>query len=87
MAIIGVYGISHFQTHSQTLFGEEGHDLGCWRFLRTICEEQDKANLMTNPPRWLETQSPTFTSYTYKPIGSMVLLYMVTWIPSIYPQC
>ena len=21
------------------------------------------------------------------PIGSMVLLYMVTWIPSIYPQC
>ena len=21
------------------------------------------------------------------PIGSMVLLYMVTWIPSIYPKC
>ena len=21
------------------------------------------------------------------PIGSMVLLYMITWIPSIYPKC
>ena len=27
------------------------------------------------------------TSYNYKlTIGSMVLLYMVTWIPSIFPQ-
>ena len=25
--------------------------------------------------------------YMIYPIGSMVLLYMVTWIPSIYPQC
>ena len=23
--------------------------------------------------------------FTFYPIGSMVLLYMVTWIPSIYP--
>jgi hypothetical protein len=25
--------------------------------------------------------------YNVIPIGSMVLLYMVTWIPSIYPKC
>ena len=25
--------------------------------------------------------------YESLPIGSMVLLYMVTWIPSIYPKC
>ena len=31
--------------------------------------------------RFYRVQSPL------KPIGSMVLLYMVTWIPSIYPQC
>ena len=29
----------------------------------------------------------TLFSDKAKPIGSMVLLYMVTWIPSIYPQC
>ena len=27
---------------------------------------------------------PSFKTHPY-PIGSMVLLYMVTWIPSIYP--
>ena len=33
---------------------------------------------------WLVIWSPQY--YTPpKPIGSMVLLYMVTWIPSIYP--
>ena len=26
-------------------------------------------------------------SYMFIPIGSMVLSYMVTWIPSIYPKC
>ena len=31
--------------------------------------------------------SSVFGSLIRKPIGSMVLLYMVTWIPSIYPQC
>ena len=31
---------------------------------------------------------PTVYIYIYiLPIGSMVLLYMVTWIPSIYPLC
>ena len=27
------------------------------------------------------------SSGVLSPIGSMVLLYMVTWIPSIYPKC
>ena len=29
----------------------------------------------------------TGNHHDISPIGSMVLLYMVTWIPSIYPQC
>ena len=31
------------------------------------------------------TSHNTYFDYTFIPIGSMVLLYMVTWIPSIYP--
>ena len=31
-------------------------------------------------------QAGHFRSNIYIPIGSMVLLYMVTWIPSIYPS-
>ena len=38
------------------------------------------------PFDWIRVKTVTICHYS-KPIGSMVLLSMVTWIPSIYPKC